>query len=48
MESMEHKEYHLQIIFLDLDMVQFHGLILKYNLWLFGGNGYDSVGNQGN
>ena len=47
MEYMEHKEYHLQIIFLDLNISISWIDSLNHNLWLFGGVGWDSV-SQGN
>ena len=32
---MEYKEYHLQIIFLDLDLIQFHGLIHQIIIFFY-------------
>ena len=49
MEYMEYKEYHLQIIFLDLEDDSISWIdSLNNNLWLFGGGGFDSVGDHGN
>ena len=49
MEYMEYKEYHLQIIFLDARYYSISWIdSLNNNLFLFGGIGFDSVGNHGN
>ena len=43
LETMDKKELHLQLIFLVLvDAVSW--IDSNNNLWLFGGDGYDSVG----